>query len=555
MIKFLILTSLFICQTWIEVNAQVDTAWVKRINGSASSEDRANVIKVDDSGYVYVGGKISRVLNYPDFAFIKYKLNGDTLWVKFYDSPVNYGGELKDMAVDNYGNIIVTGNSAGNNYDDYATIKYDTYGNVIWIKRFDKGDSDQPLKLLIDDDGNVYITGVSSRVNESHNFLTIKYNSNGDTIWTRSFVGNEDASDIPRAIALDSQGNVFVGGETDWRWGTPDFVTIKYYPSGGTAWIAQYNGSQNNYDYFRAMALDGEDNIIVTGDFYSSGTTDLDIVIIKYDNITGNTIWVKKYKGTGTGDDSVRDIIIDSLGNIYLTGSTFVSGTGYDFLTMKFNPSGELQWTSTYAGRSNYNDDANSIALDRFGNVYVTGKSWGYFNDNEYATIKYDNNGNEKWAIRYRGVNSNLFNNVPSDICVDNTGNVYITGSSQGINTGYDIVTIKYVQTPSSLEDFSSDFPATFSLYQNYPNPFNPTTKIRFTIPLDERRETKNVSLKIYDILGREVVTLVNEDKPSGSYEVEFNPASSIWNLASGIYFYQLKVGDYSETKKMIYLK
>jgi len=550
MIKLLVLTLLFICQSWIEVNAQVDTAWVKRINGSASSEDRANVIKVDDSGYVYVGGKISRVLNYPDFALIKYKPNGDTLWAKFYDSPVNYGGELKDMALDNSGNIIVTGNSTGTNYDDYATIKYDTYGNVIWAKRIDKGDHDQSLKVDIDDIGNVYVTGVSWRIYESHNFLTVKYNSNGDTVWTHTFVGNEDASDIPRAIAVDSQGNVFVGGETDWRWGTPDFVTIKYYPSGGTAWIAQYNGSQNNYDYFRAMALDREDNIYVTGEFYSSGTTDLDIVIIKYDNITGDTIWVKKYKGAGNGDDTVRDITIDSLGNIYLTGSTFVSGTGYDFLTMKYNPSGELQWVKTYFERSNYEDHANAISLDKFGNVYVTGRSYGYYNDNEYATIKYDNDGNEEWVKRYRGVLSNLFFSYANDICVDNAGNVYVTGSSQGINTLGDFATIKYIQTASDIDNNSPDVPKTFQLLQNFPNPFNPRTKISWQSPVSSWQ-----TLKVFDVLGNEIATLVNEEKPAGSFEVEFQSAVGSHQLASGIYFYQLKAGDYFETKKMMYLK
>jgi len=63
------------------------------------------------------------------------------------------------------------------------------------------------------------------------------------------------------------------------------------------------------------------------------------------------------------------------------------------------------------------------------------------------------------------------------------------------------------------------------------------------------------VTLKVYDLLGNEIATLVNEEKPTGNYEVEFNPASSIENLASGIYFYQLKAGDYVETKKMILLK
>ncbi|MCZ7614790.1 MAG: T9SS type A sorting domain-containing protein [Ignavibacteriaceae bacterium] len=96
--------------------------------------------------------------------------------------------------------------------------------------------------------------------------------------------------------------------------------------------------------------------------------------------------------------------------------------------------------------------------------------------------------------------------------------------------------------------------PSTFSLEQNYPNPFNPNTKIRYTIPnviASETKQTQFVSLKIYDVLGNEVATLLNEHTPSGSYEVEFGAS----NLPSGTYFYQLRAGSFIETKKMIVLK
>ncbi|MFZ2325174.1 MAG: T9SS type A sorting domain-containing protein [Ignavibacteriaceae bacterium] len=87
-------------------------------------------------------------------------------------------------------------------------------------------------------------------------------------------------------------------------------------------------------------------------------------------------------------------------------------------------------------------------------------------------------------------------------------------------------------------------------MQQNYPNPFNPSTKISWQSPVGSWQ-----TLKVYDLLGNEVVTLVNEYRNAGSYEVDFNPASSIKNLASGIYFYKLQVGDFVETKKMILLK
>jgi len=97
-----------------------------------------------------------------------------------------------------------------------------------------------------------------------------------------------------------------------------------------------------------------------------------------------------------------------------------------------------------------------------------------------------------------------------------------------------------------SVEDDNINYPDEYSLLQNYPNPFNPTTTIKYEIP-----ESKFVILAVYDILGREVAILVNEEKPAGSYEVVFTSS----DLISGVYFYQLRAGNYIETKKMIILR
>jgi photosystem II stability/assembly factor-like uncharacterized protein len=118
---------------------------------------------------------------------------------------------------------------------------------------------------------------------------------------------------------------------------------------------------------------------------------------------------------------------------------------------------------------------------------------------------------------------------------------------------------------PSVDDSVDSDLPYDFALYQNYPNPFNPSTKIKYTIPFVEthRDASTFVTLKIYDISGSEIATLVNEEKQPGTYEVDFN-ISSIKHLpSSGVYFYQLKVKGpeinsgqgYMETKKMVLIK
>ena len=98
----------------------------------------------------------------------------------------------------------------------------------------------------------------------------------------------------------------------------------------------------------------------------------------------------------------------------------------------------------------------------------------------------------------------------------------------------------------TSVKSSSEDIPKSFTLNQNYPNPFNPSTKISFQIPQNEY-----TTLKVYDVLGNEVATLLNEEKPAGSYSVKFDGS----NLSSGIYFYKLTAGSFVETKKMILLK
>ncbi len=101
-------------------------------------------------------------------------------------------------------------------------------------------------------------------------------------------------------------------------------------------------------------------------------------------------------------------------------------------------------------------------------------------------------------------------------------------------------------------DNHNAIIPQEYALYQNYPNPFNPTTTIKYSIPSVISSGARNlVTLKVYDVLGNEIATLVNEEKSAGEYQVNFDASK----LASGIYFYQLKAGSFVQTKKMILLK
>ncbi len=110
-------------------------------------------------------------------------------------------------------------------------------------------------------------------------------------------------------------------------------------------------------------------------------------------------------------------------------------------------------------------------------------------------------------------------------------------------NKGWEV--LAYAEGTTGVND-KENVPAAFKLSQNYPNPFNPVTTINYSIP-----SNGNVQLKVYDILGREVASLVNETKTPGNYKVNFNAN----NLASGVYFYRLQAGNFIQTKKMILMK
>jgi hypothetical protein len=104
---------------------------------------------------------------------------------------------------------------------------------------------------------------------------------------------------------------------------------------------------------------------------------------------------------------------------------------------------------------------------------------------------------------------------------------------------------------PIGIQTISTEIPDKYNLFQNYPNPFNPVTKIKYDIPNVGNGRDRSGKLIIYDLLGREVTTIINEQLKPGSYETEWDGT----NFASGIYFYSITVGEFSETKKMVLIK
>jgi uncharacterized delta-60 repeat protein len=294
-----------------------------------------------------------------------------------------------------------------------------------WIQRFNGpvNFNDVAYAMTLDASGNIYVTGTMNAV-VGTDIATIKYNSSGAQEWLQTFSGG--THDAAFAITTDNSGNVYVAGSSQ-ALGS-DYVTIKYNSSGAMQWVQFYEGPVFEEDVAVAVAVDASGNVYVTG--YSTGDgTSFDYATIKY-NSSGAEQWVQRYNDPGNGEDVAGSLALDASGNIYVTGRS-----NYDYTTIKYNPSGVQQWIKTYNGPGNSSDGANFIRIDASDNIYLTGMSTGNGTEYDYATLKYNSSGTQLWDQRF----SSPGNDIVASLAIDGSGNVYVTGTSNG-----NYATIKY---------------------------------------------------------------------------------------------------------------
>jgi len=487
----------------LSIYSQVSIGWVSRYNIGFSG-NAGIALTTDDSGYVYVTGNSHGNQTRQDLVVLKYSPTGVTKWVQRIADTVNNNFMTGfDIEVDKLYNVYVGGS---------GLIKFNPNGLRLWAD-FTAG----CYALALDDSGNSYITAGSDR------YITRKYNVNGMLQWERTY----DTLDqnISNDIALDKNDNVIVTGRGAQTSSTGDYVTIKYSNSGNQDWFRKFNGGGEDIAY--AVTTDQLNNVYVTG--WNSNSS-VDILTIKY-SPSGDTIWKAVYDGGG--GDIGYDIEVDSLGFVYVAGVTHSN----DYVTLKYDRNGNLLWSRVQP--SELIPWNPTLKLDKYRNVYMSYVSYRPGLYENYAVVKYNNDGVQQWIGEYN--NGGVSINIQYDMALDKNANVFVTGKSGG-----SMATVKFVQTPTVINQASNNYPEEFKLEQNYPNPFNPTTNLEFGIS-----ELGFVSLKVYDVLGIEVATLVNEKKNAGSYTVQWNAA----DYPSGIYFYKLEAGNFSQTNKMLLIK
>lgn len=565
----------------VKYNSSGIQQWAQRWNGGANVSDVSYAIAVDATGNVYVTGHGSFGNTNEDCVTIKYNSSGVQQWTADYDYPGSNTDCGSDIVVDSYGNVYVCGYC--NNQHSALTLMYNSSGAQQWAKVYGTILT-SGARALAYINGYVIVSGFASLANGTKYYLTIEYSGSGTETWVRTYEGPVSGDDVVNSIGFDGSGNIYVTGYSYGGATSYDYATVKYNSAGAQQWVNRFNYLSWD-DFAYEMKVDNSGNSYITG-LGKINSTQGNIVTIKLNN-AGVYQWGHAYNGAANDDDCGYSIALDNNGSVYVAGKSVGSGTDYDCVLLRYSTSGGNPLVEKrYNGPGNSYDVTYKCAVDANGCVYTTGGSIASSTGEDFCTIKYvplpvapvlispasnttgisctpllnwndvvnaDNYSVQvstsstfnTFVVNQSGLTSSQYQ-VPTNTLQNNVLYYWRACAVNTAGTGPWSTVWNFRTALVGIQPISSEIPSEYKLYSNQPNPFNPNTVIRFDIPA-----SGYVSLKVFDVSGEEVETLINEKMNPGKYQVSFDGSS----FPSGVYFYQLLTDNYSGTKKMILVK
>lgn len=623
----------------LKVNSDGTQQWYQTFKNSTAGLDRGNDIVVEDgtispySWNVYITGSTSNNVQQSQMTTIKYSTDGTQQWFNNYGDDPNYIGYSSKAISLGYifcGNcpnvghwdVFVTGTGQfSTSVEDIITLKYSQSGVQQWDMKYNYGNNtiNLPKSIASDVYGNVFVAGLGN----NSQYVILKYSLEGVLQWWYTW-GAGGHMNTAYSMVLDPAGEPYVTGEyygsnNNYDYGTTALLNpFEPDPSGTTSNL----NSISSINQDTAYAVGDAGTILKTTDGGNSWVSQQSNTTVNLNSIH----FINSLKGIAIGNNGTvlittngglnwvnRNINLqNNLYNVHIINSNriFILGdNGKIIRTTDGGNTWNIQQTGLNSSLLNvhFTDNNNGIIVGTIGKVLKTtngGNSWSLINSftnqnlrgvcminstnilaaGDNGSVFYSSNAGSSWvnksyntnkkinSINYinpymiylagdsglilwtgnKGnslsvLNSNSIQNLKSislynhdcGFAVGNNGTILIRSSKYNGNGNY----------PNHLTWINkngTDLPDKFQLYQNYPNPFNPSTIIKYDIP-----KTEYVILKIYNTLGQEIATLVNENKQPGIYDVEFNCK----NLSSGVYFYRIEAGDFISVKKMLLVK
>jgi len=587
-----------------------DTLWTRAYGGSAADYGQS-VQQTTDGGYIFVGFTLSFGAGNRDVYVVKTDANGDTLWTRTYGGGSNdYGYSVQQTTEGGY--VIAGWTDSFGSVGHVYLLKADANGDTLWTRIYGGSDLERAYSVQQTGDGGYVVAGQSNSFGAGlSDVYLLKTDANGDTVWTRTYGGSDwDYGQSVQQTVDD--GYIIAGYTSSFGAGGYDLYLIKTDADGNLLWTRTYGGPGYDFGYSVDQTTDG--GYILAGYTYSFGVGG-DAYLVKTD-ANGDTLWTRVYGGR-YGDQGLW-VQQTSDGGYVVAGRTESFGNSLQFYLVKANANGDTLWTRTYGGRADEIASSVSQTTDggyilaglttSFGAggydfylVRVAGEapqpdvSIEITPDDPPVTVpqggrfgftgSVTNNTEESqvvdaWTMAigpeketygpfkefedialepYETCTAHFYQRVPnlaplgfydyvaycgdypSTVIDSSFFEVEVIASASG--GGEDI---GWVLTGSFSEGQFTDLPCEFALSNNYPNPFNAQTVIKYQLPV-----SSTVKLEVYNLLGSKVATLVNGEQEAGYRSVTWDAST----VSSGLYFYKLTAGDYTETMRMMLVK
>jgi len=545
----------------VKTDAEGNLLWDNKYGGSDSDVGRS-VQQTSEGGYIIAGQTRSYGGGNDDVYLVKVDSVGNFEWDHAYGGTVSETGFLVQQTSD--GGYIIAGFIwlESQNMDMYL-VKTDASGDTLWVRNFGGGLWEKGYAVRQTPDGGYIVAGFTASFGAgAYDVYLIKVDADGNLLWDRTYGGTSYEGAYAAQITSDG-GYVLAGWTSSFGSGGDDMYLVKTDADGNFLWQRTYGGT--DIEWAQSVRQTSDGGYILAGWTYVEDYDQTNTYLVKTDS-DGNLLWECIGQEAGPEESvALFDVREAPDGGYVAAGKDYVRGENGDFCLVKYageqRPTVSIQIipddppvTVPQGGRFGYTGtvtnntedpqitDAWVMAVGPLEGVYGPFRN---FQDLQLGPSQ----------ARSAHLNQQVHNRAPLGFynyiayCGDYPATV-VDSSLFQIEVVAGPLTkageAGWVLTGSFLEGDLTDVPSEFALLSNYPNPFNAQTVIQYQLPA-----SSSVKLEIYNLIGEKVATLLNGAEEAGYKSVTWDASE----ISSGIYFYKLSAGDYTETKRMMLVK
>jgi len=436
----------------LAARAQSQLEWLGYHDGPQSQSDFGRSVAVDAAGNVYVSGRsynpstgVPPLPPSADFEVVKFSPTGTELWSARKDA---FGGEDfgLDCQISPAGDVYVSGYGWSGNNIDSVLLKFSSGGVLQWMRVYSSpAGTDFGRAIAFDAAGNVLVCGNSYGPVTGTDVLIESYSPAGALNWSTTFDGGASNSDAAYAITVLASGEIALAGQLTHATSGGDFAVWKLDSGGSVAWTTTLDGGSSLADAATTIVV-GPPGKLIAGGYGGSSANGPDWMIARIDVASGAVDWSALHDGTAHGGDNVRSLAVDASGVVWACGGVSNAGTGVDFVTRRYGPTGAVLSTETWNNALvNRDDQLFRVLLGNAGQAWVCGfttLSTTPPTSYDAVVVQYDTSGAPDWFATYSSAGT--FDDRPFDMELAPANRIAMGGyTASGPTGGFDYLAMQ----------------------------------------------------------------------------------------------------------------